>query len=61
MAAKSPVPAVIEIWGAAHMERHELADTKDWAILFDTVLEVKAKDGGTYYYPVDELLKWVIR
>lgn len=61
MAARTPTPVVIEIWGAASMERHELADEKDWSIMWDTVLEIKTKDGAKHYYPVDELLKWVVR
>ncbi len=60
-AAPRVMPAVIEIWGACSMARYELADTKDWSILYDTVLEIKTKDDGTHYYPIDELLKWVVR
>jgi hypothetical protein len=41
-------------------ESHDLAADKDWAVIFDDVLEVKARD-GTHYYPLGAIRKWLVR
>ena len=40
-------------------ETHELACDKDWAVIFEDVLEIKTKDGVTYY-PLDAVRKWTV-
>jgi hypothetical protein len=41
-------------------EIHDLGGDKDWAVIFEDVLEIKSRD-GTHYYPFASLLKWTIR
>jgi hypothetical protein len=40
-------------------EAHDLASDKDWAVIFDDVLEIKAK-GSVTYYPLDAVRKWTV-
>jgi hypothetical protein len=40
-------------------ETHELASDKDWAVIFEDVLEIKTKTGTTYY-PLDAVRKWTV-
>ena len=55
-------PAVIEIVRRGKAFAYELADFKDWGILFDNaVLEIKAREGGTYYWPLDSITYWRVR
>lgn len=38
---------------------YELADFKDWALLFDnTVLEIRGRDGTSTYWPLDSITCW---
>jgi hypothetical protein len=41
-------------------ENHDLGADKDWAVIFDDVLEVKARDGA-HYYPLGAIRKWLVR
>lgn len=41
-------------------EEHELASDKDWAVIFEDVLEIKTKHGTTYY-PLSTVRKWTVR
>jgi hypothetical protein len=58
---KTPVPAVVSVFLEGPTEVFEVADTKDWAVIFDDVLEVKAKDGTTHYFPLPCVKKWTVR
>ena len=40
-------------------ETHDLASDKDWAVIFEDVLEIKTK-GGVSYYPLDAVRKWTV-
>lgn len=40
-------------------ESHDLASDKDWAVIFEDVLEIKGKDATTYY-PLDAVRKWTV-
>lgn len=39
---------------------HTLVSDKDWAVIFDDVLEVKDAAGATYY-PLLSVQKWVVK
>lgn len=55
-------PAVIEIVRRGRTIAYDLADFKDWAILFENmVLEIKARDGVTTYWPLDSITCWRVR
>lgn len=55
-------PAVIEVIRRGKLFAYDLADFKDWGILFEnTVLEIKARDGATYYWPLDSITYWRVR
>lgn len=55
-------PAVIEVVRRGKCFTYELADFKDWGVLFDsTVLEIKARDGMTTYWPLDAVTFWRVR
>jgi hypothetical protein len=41
-------------------DRHELASDKDWSVIFEDVLEVKGREGTTYY-PLDAVRKWAVQ
>lgn len=60
MAQPRQRPAMIVVFfeeGAP--EAHELASDKDWAVIFEDVLEIKTKSGVTYY-PLDAVRKWTV-
>ncbi len=55
-------PAVIEIVRRGKTFAYDLADFKDWALLFDNaVLEVKCRDGISTYWPIDSITYWRVR
>ncbi len=54
-----PVTVTVHI-GKGEPEVHALADSKDWAVIFEDVLEVKAGE-VTHYYPLDAVRKWTVR
>ena len=55
-------PALIEVTRRGKSFAYELADFKDWGILFEnTVLEIRAKSGVTYYWPLDSVTLWTVR
>ncbi len=55
-------PAVIEVVRRAKTFTYDLADFKDWALLFDNaVLEIKCRDGVTSYWPLDSITCWRVR
>ncbi len=39
---------------------YDLASDKDWAVIFEDVLEIKASE-GTVYYPLGAVMRWVVR
>ena len=54
--------AVIEVTRRTKTYSYELADAKDWALLFDNmVLEVKARGGVATYWPLDSVTMWTVR
>jgi len=60
MAPSRPRPATIVVFleeGAP--ETHELVSDKDWAVIFEDVLEIKTK-GSVTYYPLDAVRKWAV-
>lgn len=55
-------PAIIDVIRRGKIFTYELADFKDWALLFDNaVLEVKSRDGLTTYWPLDSITYWRVR
>ncbi len=55
-------PATIEVIRRTKVFTYELADFKDWALLFDnTVLEIRSRDGVAHYWPVDSITYWRVR
>jgi hypothetical protein len=60
MAQARQRPAMVVVFlEEGEPETHELASDKDWAVLFEDVLEIKAKSGVTYY-PLDAVRKWTV-
>ncbi len=53
-----PVTVTVHL-GKGEPEVHALADSKDWAVIFEDVLEIKAP-GQTHYYPLDAIRKWTV-
>lgn len=61
MAAKSKAlePTLLQVIRLGKTSQYDLADKLDWAVLFDnTVLEIRAADGATYYWPIDSVTLW---
>lgn len=57
-----PTPATIDVVRRAKVFTYDLADFKDWALLFDNaVLEIKSRDGTAHYWPIDSLTYWRVR
>jgi len=55
-------PAVIEVVRRGKVFAYELADFRDWGILFEnTVLEIKSRDGTAHYWPLDSITFWKVR
>jgi hypothetical protein len=55
-------PATVELVRRGKVFTYELADFKDWALLFDNaVLEIRARDGTTSYWPLDSITCWRVR
>lgn len=55
-------PATIEVVRRGKTFSYDLADFKDWALLFDSaVLEIKGRDGLTTYWPLDSITCWRVR
>jgi len=60
MATPKPKPVTVTVHlGKGEPEVHALADSKDWAVIFEDVLEVKAAQ-ATHYYPLDAVRKWTV-
>lgn len=61
MAASKKKPVKILVIRRGKTNAYDLADHTDWALLFDNaVLEIKATDGCTYYWPLDSITLWKI-
>ena len=59
--ATKPKAATITVYASDESEfTHELASDKDWAIIFDDVLEVKGKD-FVAYYPLVYVNRWTVK
>lgn len=39
---------------------YELASDKDWSVIFEDVLEIKAVEGAVYY-PLGAVMRWVVK
>ncbi len=62
MAQLKSRPAIIDVIRRGRQLTYELADFRDWALLFDNaVLEIKTRDGPTYYWPLDSITYWRVR
>lgn len=61
MAAKLKTPATIQVIRAGKTSEYQLADSKDWAVIFDDVLEIKAIDGCSYYWPLLSVTLWKVK
>ena len=61
MAPKPKTPATIQVIRAGKTNEYQLADSKDWAVIFDDVLEIKATDGCCYYWPLPSLTLWKVK
>ena len=60
MAAKAK-PVTLSVVRRGKTFSYELAGEMDWAVIFDTVLEVKsAKPAGKYYWPLDSVTLWKV-
>jgi hypothetical protein len=61
MAAPKQKPVTVTVHlGKGEPEIHALADNRDWAVIFEDVLEIKTPD-TTHYYPLDSVRKWTVR
>ena len=62
MGLARPKPATVEVMRRGKLFTYELADFKDWALLFDNmVLEVRSRDGIATYWPLDSITYWRVR
>ena len=61
MASKLKSPATIQVIRAGKTNEYQLADAKDWGIIFDDVLEIRSSDGCTYYWPLLSITLWKVR
>ena len=61
MASKPKTPATIQVIRAGKTHEYQLADSKDWGIIFEDVLEIKAADGCSYYWPLDSVTLWKVK
>ena len=60
--APKPRPATLTVYRRGKSHPYELADFRDWAILFEnTVLEIKPVDGPTCYWPLDSITYWSVK
>jgi hypothetical protein len=57
---KSKPARVTVILDDGAQETHDLAGDKDWAVIFEDVLEIKSRD-GLHYYPFASILKWTVK
>lgn len=54
-------PVKIMVIRLGKTSTYDLDDFTDWALLFDNaVLEIKAADGATYYWPLDSITLWKV-
>jgi hypothetical protein len=61
MATGKPKAATIVVHlGKGEPEVHTLIDGKDWAVIFDDVLEIKTP-AAVHYYPLDSVRKWTVK
>lgn len=59
--SKLKTPAKIQVIRRGKTNEYALADQTDWALLFDNaVLEIRASDGATYYWPLDSITLWKV-
>lgn len=61
MASKLKTPAILQVIRRGKTNEYELADSKDWGIIFENVLEIKAADGAHYYWPLDSVTLWKVK
>lgn len=60
MAARSKPATVVVYPEDGPPATYDLTNDKDWSVIFDDVLEIKAVDGTTYY-PLGAVRRWVVR
>ena len=59
---KRKKPAEIKVWLTEKPPvTHDLADDKDWSVVFDDVLEIKTPEGEAFYYPLTNVDKWTVK
>jgi hypothetical protein len=58
--SKSKPAKVTVILEDGAQERHDLNGDKDWAVIFEDVLEIRSRD-GIHYYPFASILKWTVK
>lgn len=59
--SKRAKPATLTVYGDEKPPiTHELVSDKDWSVIFEDVLEVKAEDGA-HYYPLSGIARWIVR
>lgn len=62
MAAARKTPATLTVVRRNRSYDYELADEKDWGVMFEnTVLSIDVKDGSHVYWPLDSVIRWTVR
>lgn len=57
---RKPSTLTLTVEDGTHPIEVPMADETDWGIIFEDVLEVKARDGVKYYWPVANLKDWKV-
>lgn len=58
---KPPEPVTLSVIRRGKTHDYQLADAMDWAVIFDTVLEIKSVDPvGKFYWPLDSVTLWKV-
>ena len=61
MAKQKPGPVTLSVVRRGKTFAYHLASEMDWAVIFDTVLEVKSSEpAGKFYWPLDSVTLWKI-
>jgi len=54
-------PYILSVIRRGKTYTYELASEMDWAVIFDTVLEVKSVNpAGKFYWPLDAMTLWKV-
>ena len=58
---KTQEPVTLSVIRRGKTNSYQLADAMDWAVIFDTVLEIKSIDpAGRFYWPLDSVTLWKV-